>query len=114
MERDMLARTDDRLVAYIDKQELEGRRGTLDVTGADFVEVQISHDRDRLWVNARESCLMRIYGMRGMFGFVDLRYPRQEIAWQRRELRWAMRHGTVDGLCLDPCVFERICGAANV
>lgn len=89
----MLARTEDRLVAYIDGNKLEGHKGTLDVAGADDVEILLSADRRNLWINKREHCLLRVWDMRGIVMFDDLRCHngRQQRAWIDKERRWAAK-----------------------
>jgi hypothetical protein len=89
----MLARTDDRLIAYIDDSELEGRKGTLDVAGADDVEILLSANRRNLWINKREHCLLRVWDIRGIVTFDDMRCHngKQQRAWIEREKRWAAR-----------------------
>jgi len=59
--------------AWIDGTKVEGSRGGLSITGADFVEALVSYDRSKLWVNTRKGCVLQLYGARGMFQFSDLR-----------------------------------------
>lgn len=83
----------DRMWAYIDGQELQGKAGTLDVTGADNIEILLSADRQKLWINNSTHCLLRVYGMRGIVMFDDMRDHggKQLRAWIEREKRYAAK-----------------------
>ena len=84
---------EDWTTAYVDGLQIRNaKRAALDMYGQDFVEVQVDHTRSKLWVNSRHGCILRIYGMRGMFLFSDLRYRGSACRWMDRELRWNIRH----------------------
>jgi len=79
--------------ACIDGQEIEGKAGTLDVAGADYVEILLSANRRNLWINKREHCLLRVWDMRGIVLLDDMRdhSGRQMRAWVEREKRGAAK-----------------------
>lgn len=59
--------------ACIDDQEIEGKAGSLDVAGADSIEILLSVNRKNLWINKREHCLLRVWDMRGIVMLDDMR-----------------------------------------
>src|SRR4051812_34714180 len=64
----------DRHIFYVDgRQQIEATTGSLDLFGADNIEVQIDHLRRTLWVNASGRCKLRIFGIRGGYEYIDLR-----------------------------------------
>ena len=84
---------EDWITARVGDLTIKGsKRAALDMYGQDFVEVQVDHTRSKLWVNSRHGCIMRIYGMRGMFLFSDLRYRGSAYRWMDRELWWNIKH----------------------
>lgn len=104
-----MATAEDKVSAWIDGTKIEGTRGGLNITGADFVEALISYDRSKLWVNTRKGCVLSLYGARGMFHFSDLRYgAAHDIPWQVREMLWAEQNGSLDALNLDPRILKML------
>lgn len=69
----MTTKHNDRHVFYIDgRTQIEATKGSLDILGADNVEVQIDRDRRTLWVNASQWCKLRIHNIRGHYEYIDL------------------------------------------
>lgn len=110
-----MATAEDQVSAWIDGKKVEGSRGGLSITGADFVEALVSYDRSKLWVNTRKGCVLQLYGARGMFQFSDLRYgAANDIPWQVREMLWAERNGSLDALSLDPRILKMLRGEVGL
>lgn len=63
---------EDFVIAAVDRHELRGRDGWIDITGADDVEIMIKDDGRVLWVNA-PGLRVRICGIRGQVLITDNR-----------------------------------------
>lgn len=102
-----MAATGDRVSVSIDGVSYKGKRAIVDMTGADYVEVQVDHLRERLWINTSRGELLRLYGMRGMFQFIDGRYgASHDTPWAIREILFAQHHGSLNALRLRPQVVK--------
>jgi hypothetical protein len=63
------------VVAVIDGVELRGRKGFLDITGADLdIEIEVRGDGKVLWVNMGP-CVFRVCRIRGKVEITDRRRP---------------------------------------
>lgn len=100
---------EDHVRVSIDGVQCKGKRAIVDMTGADFVEVNVDHIRERLWINTSKGELLRLYGMRGTFHFQDNRYGSDhDIPWIVREILWAEQNGSLDALRLRPQVLKAL------
>jgi hypothetical protein len=64
-------------IAEIDGVRHQGAKGTLDITGADDITIEIRNDGKVLWINM-PSCVFRVCCIRGGIEIVDRRTERQE------------------------------------
>ena len=65
----------DFVIAEVDRKQIKGRDGMIDITGADDVEIEITSDGRVIFINAPD-CRMRICGIRGKIKITDKR-PRR-------------------------------------
>ena len=65
----------DFVIAEVDREQLKGRDGAIEITGADDVEIEINRDGRVIWTNAPD-CRVRICGIRGKIKITDKR-PRR-------------------------------------
>lgn len=63
---------DDFQIAFADGRSIRGKDCSVDVTGAEDIEVLISADGKRVWVNSPE-CKLRVCGIRGQIVVNDMR-----------------------------------------
>ena len=60
------------VIAIVDGARHQGRKGMLDVTGADDIKIEVRSDGKVLWVNM-PSCVFRVCCIRGSIEIVDRR-----------------------------------------
>jgi hypothetical protein len=66
----------DFVIAGVDGEELRGRDGWIDITGADDLEIMINDDGRVLWINGPKN-KVRICGIRGRVAINDMRSRRR-------------------------------------